>query len=196
MAFATHPKQTLIIEIGSLRQFSDIAGRHVVRFDNSVDQREDIMNRLGTAGCAVAVHGTEWHAAGRAKFDAVLARAHEFLGVAVPAATRVTPPSRKDRNRAYDKLQELSEKIIQGRPLTLAEYEKWKDASDAAIRVAGEPTASFLRDRLDPTVRTYGELAVTAFDEYGTEKLRELAHLMVSAGALLTEFRSVRVKER
>lgn len=64
MAFGSHPKRTVMIEIGSLRPFSDVAGRHTVRLDNSPQARLDIANRLENAGCAVEKSGQDWLEAG------------------------------------------------------------------------------------------------------------------------------------
>jgi len=64
MALARHPDRTLLIEIGKLRPFSDIGGRHVVRLDNDLHNRQDVANRLRTAGCPVNITGTDWHTTG------------------------------------------------------------------------------------------------------------------------------------
>ena len=66
MAFGSHPKRTLLIELGdNLRPFSDTAGRHVIRFDGSSQAREILKNRLITAGCDVANDGrTDWQTDG------------------------------------------------------------------------------------------------------------------------------------
>jgi predicted nucleotide-binding protein len=64
MAFGRRPRQTVLVELGTLRPFSDIAGRHVVRLDDSVAARQDLALRLKTAGCAVDMSGTDWHTAG------------------------------------------------------------------------------------------------------------------------------------
>lgn len=60
MAFGSHPKRTVMVEIGELRPFSDVAGRHTVRLDNSAKARLDIANRLENAGCAVSKSGQDW----------------------------------------------------------------------------------------------------------------------------------------
>lgn len=56
--------RTVIVELGQVKSFSDIRGRHVVRLDNSVARRQDLANRLRTAGCALKLTGTDWHEAG------------------------------------------------------------------------------------------------------------------------------------
>jgi predicted nucleotide-binding protein len=60
MALGLHPDRTLIIEYGRLRPFSDIGGRHVLRFDGSTGSRQTLAVRLESAGCAVSRNGTDW----------------------------------------------------------------------------------------------------------------------------------------
>jgi len=60
MAFATHPDNTVLVQIGSVRPFSDVAGRHVVRMDNSTSKRKDLAQRLQSAGCSVNLGGEDW----------------------------------------------------------------------------------------------------------------------------------------
>lgn len=64
MAMGRNPDRTLIVELGQVKVFSDIHGRHSVRLDNSVAKRQDLANRLLTAGCDVRMRGTDWHEAG------------------------------------------------------------------------------------------------------------------------------------
>ena len=64
MALGRDPDRTVLVEIGQLRPFSDIGGRHTVRLDNSVARRQDLAMRLETAGCRVNLDGTDWHTAG------------------------------------------------------------------------------------------------------------------------------------
>ncbi|MCH1868000.1 TIR domain-containing protein [Nocardioides sp. CFH 31398] len=61
MALARNEDRTIIVELGQVKSFSDIHGRHVVRLDNSVPKRQELGNRLKTAGCAVRLDGTDWH---------------------------------------------------------------------------------------------------------------------------------------
>ena len=69
MAMGRDPNRTVLVEVGHLRPFSDIAGRHVVRLDNSTQRRQELAQRLQAAGCPVNLTGTDWHSAG--DFDSV-----------------------------------------------------------------------------------------------------------------------------
>lgn len=64
MALGRHPSRTVIVELGTVRPFSDVAGRHVVRLSNDVAKRQELAQRLKTAGCAVDMTGTDWQTAG------------------------------------------------------------------------------------------------------------------------------------
>jgi predicted nucleotide-binding protein len=70
MAFGRFPDRTVIVEIGNLRPFSDVAGRHIVRLDNSTQRRQDLALRLRACGCDVGIEtGTDWHTAGDFRLD-------------------------------------------------------------------------------------------------------------------------------
>ena len=64
MAMAWDEDRTVLVEIGQNRPFSDIGGRHVLRFDGSTMRRQELAQRLKTAGCLVDLTGTDWHTAG------------------------------------------------------------------------------------------------------------------------------------
>lgn len=64
MALSRHPHRTVIVEMGLIRPFSDIAGRNVVRLSNAPQRRQELANRLRTAGCAVNLDGVDWHSEG------------------------------------------------------------------------------------------------------------------------------------
>jgi predicted nucleotide-binding protein len=69
MAFGFCAERTVLVELGSLRPFSDILGRHVVRFDNTVKKRQELAQRLLALGCAVDISGSDWHTAGDFNLD-------------------------------------------------------------------------------------------------------------------------------
>ncbi|OEV27107.1 nucleotide-binding protein [Streptomyces nanshensis] len=64
MAMGRDENRTVIVELGQVKVFSDIHGRHVVRLDNSLRKRQELATRLQTAGCAARLTGTDWHDAG------------------------------------------------------------------------------------------------------------------------------------
>lgn len=61
MAMGLYPDRTVIVELGNLRPISDITGRHVIRLNNSTPKRQELANRLNTAGCSINLSGTDWH---------------------------------------------------------------------------------------------------------------------------------------
>jgi predicted nucleotide-binding protein len=64
MAFGGRQQNTVLVQMGSIRRFSDIEGRHVIRLNNTVARRQDLATRLRAAGCTVNMDGTDWHRAG------------------------------------------------------------------------------------------------------------------------------------
>jgi len=70
MAMARHQDRTILVELGSLRPFSDLDGLHKIRLDDTSQRRQELAQRLQAAGCPVNLHGTDWHSIG--DFDAAL----------------------------------------------------------------------------------------------------------------------------
>ena len=64
MAMGRNEQRTVIVELGALRAFSDIAGRHTIRLDDTSERRQELAQRLKDAGCPVNLNGTDWHSAG------------------------------------------------------------------------------------------------------------------------------------
>jgi predicted nucleotide-binding protein len=64
MAFGYRRDRTILVEVGSPKPFSDIAGRHTIRLSNNGGRREDFIERLKTAGCKVDISSGSWRGTG------------------------------------------------------------------------------------------------------------------------------------
>lgn len=64
MALAKSEQRTIFVEVGAHRTFSDIGGRHQIRLEGTPQKRNDLLQRLRTAGCAVDTSGNLWLTAG------------------------------------------------------------------------------------------------------------------------------------
>jgi hypothetical protein len=60
MAFGRHPENTVLVEFGKVRPFTDIAGRFVVKLDGSAESRRKLAHRLQSIGCEVNLNGSDW----------------------------------------------------------------------------------------------------------------------------------------
>lgn len=64
MAFGRHPDRTILVEMGTVRAFSDIAGRHAIRVKDDAASRKELAQRLKVAGCDVDTSGDDWLTSG------------------------------------------------------------------------------------------------------------------------------------
>ena len=64
MAMASHPEKTIMVRVGEVKEFSDLAGRHMVHLDNSFTSRNDFAGRLAKL-CTVDRSGHDWPSVGR-----------------------------------------------------------------------------------------------------------------------------------
>lgn len=64
MAMGHDPRRTVLVQVGDLRPFSDVGGRHLLRLNDSPERRQDLADRLRAAGCAVDLSGRDWLKAG------------------------------------------------------------------------------------------------------------------------------------
>ncbi len=59
-AMGKYPDHTVLVQVGKLRPFSDISGRHVVRMSGSAESRNTLVGRLKSAGLDAQTDGTDW----------------------------------------------------------------------------------------------------------------------------------------
>lgn len=64
MAMGRHEEKTIMVQVGDIKSFSDIAGRHIVHLDDTYDSRRDFATRLGQL-CKVDTDGTRWTKIGK-----------------------------------------------------------------------------------------------------------------------------------
>jgi len=64
MAMGRNPERTVLVEMGNVRPFSDVVGRHFIHLDNSPSKRKTLAQRLETAGCEIDMKGDDWLKAG------------------------------------------------------------------------------------------------------------------------------------
>jgi predicted nucleotide-binding protein len=72
MAFGRYPERTIIVSLGALRPFSDIAGRNIMHLSNSAATRHSFAGRLRKAGCDVKIDGrSDWLSPETANFEVI-----------------------------------------------------------------------------------------------------------------------------
>ena len=64
LALGAHPEKTVIVQVGKVRPFSDIAGKHFVKLSDATSTRNDLVNRLAKIGCEVNRVGSDWMTTG------------------------------------------------------------------------------------------------------------------------------------
>ncbi|WP_285507926.1 nucleotide-binding protein [Actinokineospora sp. NBRC 105648] len=60
IADALGRQRTVLVEVGRVKRFSDVAGRLIVRFDGSPGKRKTLTERLKSAGLDVDTSGSDW----------------------------------------------------------------------------------------------------------------------------------------
>jgi predicted nucleotide-binding protein len=60
MAFGTHANETILVQVGKCRPFSDTFGRHIVKLDNSEVRRQELFDKLRIAKCPATKIGRAW----------------------------------------------------------------------------------------------------------------------------------------
>jgi predicted nucleotide-binding protein len=64
MAFGRYPTETVLVQVGVVKPFSDIGGRHVTRLRNDAESRAEFVTKLRNANCALDDGGTDWYKTG------------------------------------------------------------------------------------------------------------------------------------
>lgn len=65
MALATKEERTLLVRVGNVKIPSDIEGRHVIEMAGAPEQRNELAQRLKTAGCEPDTGNRDWYRIGR-----------------------------------------------------------------------------------------------------------------------------------
>jgi predicted nucleotide-binding protein len=65
LALGAHPKKTVMVQVGKVKSFSDIGGRHMVRLTNDQASRNSFTNRLARICPAVNRIGNDWMHVGK-----------------------------------------------------------------------------------------------------------------------------------
>lgn len=94
MALGRNPDHTLLVEVGSVRPFSDVGGRHALRLSNDAASRSTFVTRLRNAGLNVDSSGSDWLSVG--DFNAAPPGGGFALGRRVPSTVVQPPPVRFD----------------------------------------------------------------------------------------------------
>lgn len=69
MAMGRNPDSTVLVQVGEIRPFSDIGGRHVVHLSDAATTRSEFATKLANAGCNVNTSGTDWLTEGEFDLD-------------------------------------------------------------------------------------------------------------------------------
>jgi predicted nucleotide-binding protein len=64
MAIGRDVRKTIMVQIGTIRLLSDIAGKHITHLDDSPEKRQELAYKLQTAGCKIDITGQDWMKAG------------------------------------------------------------------------------------------------------------------------------------
>ncbi|WP_457187061.1 TIR domain-containing protein [Nocardioides sp. P5_E3] len=113
MALGRNPDNTLLVEVGSVRPFSDVGGRHAIRLSNDPSSRQSFATRLRGTGLDVDTGGTDWLTVG--DFTAEPPGAGLPMGRRIPS-NATSPPAidfglgfhRRSGSNAFDKLKVIN----------------------------------------------------------------------------------------
>lgn len=110
LAFGRFPTNTVVVEVGEMREASDLGGRHAVRIGPGEAWRHDLADRLETAGCTVDKSGRDWLSVGT--FDAAAAARAGEGDANHPKRTSDESPSVGDQQRLDRLLKVLPRQAV------------------------------------------------------------------------------------
>lgn len=102
MALALWRDRTVLVSLGALRPLSDLSGLHLVHMDDSTQRRQDLAERLQSAGCPVKLGGRDWHKVGQ--FG-------DAAGFAERPAARTAPAAQMDTQAVSDRWREILDRM-------------------------------------------------------------------------------------
>lgn len=103
MAYGKDPNRAVLVEIGKVRPFSDISGRHLVKFYGTAEDRNILANRLRLAGCDINLEGNDWLSAG----DFTLVDIDTSLTEEIQTEDQISDPKKLLVQDLFDKLKRL-----------------------------------------------------------------------------------------
>ncbi len=103
MAYGKDPNRAVLVEIGKVRPFSDISGRHLVKFKGTSEDRNILANRLKLVGCGVNLEGNDWLSVG----DFSLIDVDTSLPEEVQTEEPINEPKKLLVQDLFDKLKKL-----------------------------------------------------------------------------------------
>lgn len=65
LALGLHPHKTVLVQIGDIKPFSDVGGKHIMRLKNSTQSRNEFANKLELILGSVNRAGNDWQSVGR-----------------------------------------------------------------------------------------------------------------------------------
>jgi hypothetical protein len=172
MAFAKRPDTTVIVEFGKVRPFTDIAGRYVVRLDDTPKQKHRLAERLRAIGCAVDTTGSDWLAIDLTPPEQKAASEQnaESPGTATPRKSHTSVAAQTDRRPELDNFSVVRDSLglhtVHGEARTNGTAVSWlrlKATFYADTKIIGTATGS-VRDLEPGETKTF---SLTTTDDVG-----------------------------
>lgn len=209
LALQSHPKRTILLEMGHTREISDLAGRNAVRLDGTTEKLNSLANRLEQAGCPVRRSGNDWLDTGAfAGLDA-LTRQPPSAPVSVPRgstrdehiASERTDAARRQARHVVVELTTIDRTL----ELTLQNGYWWNVASEVLPSTQWEAARDVLADetpqvydavfpsyveadQLNKAANNHVQGGHDVYDESIRKRLASLRDEIAAAKAVLREY--------